>query len=79
VKGLVVFIVLANYFFFSYYIFPFTGILVAFFGPAEQAIDATVAAVQVMSYILQICILIAQMILIKLLGSEEDYYEKAKA
>jgi D-alanyl-lipoteichoic acid acyltransferase DltB (MBOAT superfamily) len=78
IKGLVVFIVLANYLFFSYYIFPLTGILIAFFGPAEQAIETTILAVEVIGYILQLLIMISQMILIRLLGTEEDYYDKAK-
>ncbi|MBI9009773.1 MAG: hypothetical protein JEZ05_07065 [Tenericutes bacterium] len=78
IKLLVLFIVLINYFFFSYYIFSFTGILVAFFGPSDQAVNLTVAVVQVLVYIFQFAIMIVQMILVKLLGSEEEYYLKAQ-
>ena len=78
VKSLITFIVLTNYFFFSYYIFPLTGILIAFFGPAEQAIDSTVVVVQIISYVLVIAVMIVQMILIKILDTEQEYYLKAK-
>jgi hypothetical protein len=77
-KSLFAFIVLINYFFFSYYIFPLTGILIAFFGPAEQAIESTVVVVEIIGYILVIAVMIAQMIIIKLLDTEEEYYLKAK-
>ena len=77
-KSLFAFVVLINYFFFSYYIFPLTGILIAFFGPAEQAIESTVVVVEIIGYILVIAVMIAQMIIIKLLDTEEEYYLKAK-
>jgi hypothetical protein len=78
IKGLLVFIVFTNYFFFSIYTFSLTGILVSFFGPTEQATNSTILAIGIIRYILTIAIMIAQIILIKHLDTEEEYYLKTK-
>lgn len=78
IKSLFAIIVLSNYFFFSYYLFPLTNILIAFFGPDEQAISTTLISVQVITYILQFVIMIAQVVIVQTLDREDEYYLKAK-
>lgn len=78
IKGLFAFIIITNYVFFSYYFFPISGLVVAFFGPADQAVEITLIVLQIIQYVLQIFIMIAQLILIYILGSEEAYYQKAR-
>ncbi len=77
-KGLVVFIVLVNYFFFSYYLFPLTNILASIFGPNQVVIDNMLVILQIFLYVLQAFIVISQVIIIFKFDFEEEYYLKSK-
>lgn len=78
-RTMVVFIVVTNYFFFSYYIFSLTNLLIAFFGPDDQVIDQLLFILQIVIYILQFLIMVAQVIIIHVLDNEEEYYGKARS
>ncbi len=78
IKGLTFFIVISNYLFISYFTFSIQNVLVSFFGPSETIVVTTLFVYKIITYIFQILVMIAQVVLVNILDREDEFYKKAE-